>query len=172
MDDNEMPSEAEIDIAYIGTLDIDSLTYGQFESLTDAQRDIVAALKSRSLGESCGDFCAVMTRADYGTADGLSDLLCKLWTWVVKVAKSVVDGVLSVLQSVISAAFDILDAIIESVVDGIDGLLGGGLGSILLLGIGVVALFMVMGNGKKGDSAQPAVARQQSTRQGGRLLNG
>lgn len=172
MNDDEMPSEAEIDIAYIGTLDVDSLTYGQFEALTEAQRDIVAALRSRNLGESCGDFCAVMTRADYGTADGLSDLLCKLWTWVVKVAKSVVDGVLSVLQSVISAAFDILDAIIESVVDGIDGLLGGGLGSWLLLGVGLVALYMVMGKGDKSNSAQPVVIRQQSTRQGGRALNG
>lgn len=124
----------------------ESITGGAFISLSDSEQQDYYASRSREIVGHCTDapFCPV----DLGQAS-FSEILCKLWQWIVGAAKAIVDGIREVLIDIAHAVFEVLAPILEGIVDIGTSLLSKPL--VWLLLIGGAAYFLLSDNERKDD---------------------
>lgn len=99
--------------AYLDTSVLPELTFGEFEMLSEAEQQEHERNRIRAISGRCDD-CLI--GFDAGTAS-FSDLLCKLWRWVVGAARAIIDGIKTVLIDLVKAAFEILAPIIDGLLD-------------------------------------------------------
>lgn len=137
----------------------EDMTFGEYEAMSPERQQMYDSYRARMNGGRCED---CYTGFDAGTSS-FSDMLCKLWRWIVGAAKAIVDGVKTVLVDLADAVFDILSPIIEGILD-----VGGStLKSPLVWIAGGVALFWLLGR-KKDEKSGATIMVPSYSGMGGR----
>jgi hypothetical protein len=121
------------------------LTFGEWELLSQEEQDQYTRNRARALGGRC-DACEI--GFDAGTSS-FTEMLCKLWHWIVGAVKAIVDGIKTVLVDLVKAVFEVLKPIIGGLLD-----IGGSLfSSPIFWVIGGLAAWYFLG-GMKDDEPQ------------------
>jgi hypothetical protein len=123
-----------------------SMSFGTHEQLSsERQAEILSDRQDRFSG-TCADCQLLFSDTDnLGTAS-FTEVLCKLWRWIVGAAKAIVDGVKEVLISLVDAVFQILAPILKGLGNLASGLFGDWLPWIA---VAAVAYFVITSDDDK-----------------------
>lgn len=117
------------------------LTLGELETMNDAEQ---AAYWSAWEAARSGD-CSSCDPSGLGES-GISEVLCKIWKFVLGIAKAVVDGVAGLLIDLSKAVYSVLKPLFEMVGDLVEDVFSSP-GLLMLMGAALV-LYLVMSNDK------------------------
>lgn len=123
----------------ISVLQKSLLTFGELEAMSDEEQSSYWAQWEQERDGSC------VTCDPSGLGEsGISEILCKIWKFVLGIAKAVVDGVAGLLVDLSKAVYSVLKPLFEMVGDLAEDVFSSP-GLIMLLGAALV-LYLVISN--------------------------
>lgn len=135
------PFQQDATIDAVSVLQGNLMTLGDLEAMSDeAQSQYWAQWEKERDGS-----CAACDPSGLGES-GLSEILCKIWKFVLGIAKAVVDGVAGLLVDLSKAVYSVLKPLFEMVGDLAEDVFSSP-GLLMLAGAALV-LYLVISNSK------------------------